>query len=897
MADVLLNIIGKIEDVKKDLAKVKTEMKKVGDRSKKANEQMQKQFKKSSKVVGDMRNMIIGMFGISVLGSKLIQGIKASMQVIRDFEKTFTNVLTLLDEADKKRFEGVLREGSLDLMSEYGLEIEDVNKALFDTISAGISAGEAIGFMDDASVLAIAGATSLSAAVKGTTAILNAYNLESSESEKIAAALFSAQKKGVTTVELLSEAIGRVAPIAAGADISYQELLATFATLTKRIGSTEETATALRSAIAALIKPSEQAKKKFAELGIETGVTAIQNNGLIRTLKNVVDATKDDADIITELIPNQRALLAILSLNEKSLSENDETLRLLNEDYGENSSIMNALAEQMDTIDFKTKALKGTWEKLVVTIGGGESIFTKLWKETLTNLTTGVEKATESINIFAEGTWANRIKLYLNMVLKNFKRLFFPIFKLIEKITGKEILTGFKIEVEEVKAIIPEITEVVEKEAGKESKIITKLTDEEIKARKKAAAIAKKAAIEKAKAIAKANEDLVGKIKELQIAITTDEIEQIEKRKQLEIDKINDSLASEENKTKAIKLIRKKYNEEIKTLMDAGYADAQAKEQEFQENIQQLKEKYGLVDLKKQHEDELAELEKHKDELFDTEEEYLAKVEELKNEYDDKEIETWYGKLGRINEIIEEWKEYVDDIVYAMSDLFQTQQNNDTLALEKEKDVQLARVKGNKDAEIKINEEFTAKKEAIEKKYAEKQQKIALIMAIINTALGISKAIAQGGILGIVTGILVAAAGALQIATIAGQKFAEGGYTGEGSGQRDETGQRQAGVVHEREFVMDKKTTSKYRPELDAMQSGTYERLPFDIDTWGKLQKKEQQFAFSHQVSLDDSKDLKEIRKLLEIQGSKKEIQRFEDSQFRYEISNGFEKRIKKHVS
>ncbi len=61
------------------------------------------------------------------------------------------------------------------------------------------------------------------------------------------------------------------------------------------------------------------------------------------------------------------------------------------------------------------------------------------------------------------------------------------------------------------------------------------------------------------------------------------------------------------------------------------------------------------------------------------------------------------------------------------------------------------------------------------KENAKAQKAIAIVQAIINTALGVTQAIAQGGVAGIVTGALVAATGAIQIATIASQNFALGG--------------------------------------------------------------------------------------------------------------------------
>jgi len=63
--------------------------------------------------------------------------------------------------------------------------------------------------------------------------------------------------------------------------------------------------------------------------------------------------------------------------------------------------------------------------------------------------------------------------------------------------------------------------------------------------------------------------------------------------------------------------------------------------------------------------------------------------------------------------------------------------------------------------------------------------------------------------------ILAAAMGAVQIGIISSQQFAKGGFTGDGTGQRDNTGHIPVGIVHDNEFVMDKEYTSKNRNELE----------------------------------------------------------------------------------
>lgn len=87
-------------------------------------------------------------------------------------------------------------------------------------------------------------------------------------------------------------------------------------------------------------------------------------------------------------------------------------------------------------------------------------------------------------------------------------------------------------------------------------------------------------------------------------------------------------------------------------------------------------------------------------------------------------------------------------------------------------------------------EDYCEKKKQLEKKAATEEYKLkqwewtsSILQATANVAEGVSKAIAQGGIAGIVTGALVAAAGAAQIAAITANKpkapaFAGGGVVG-----------------------------------------------------------------------------------------------------------------------
>lgn len=112
-----------------------------------------------------------------------------------------------------------------------------------------------------------------------------------------------------------------------------------------------------------------------------------------------------------------------------------------------------------------------------------------------------------------------------------------------------------------------------------------------------------------------------------------------------------------------------------------------------------------------------------------------------------------------------------------------------------------------REREIKLANEKIALADRIakeERKIRKREQAAALAESIINGALAITNVLATTPPpLSFVLAGIMAATTAVQTATIASQKFAKGGFTGSG-GQRDETGHKVAGVVHNDEWVAPK---------------------------------------------------------------------------------------------
>ncbi len=120
------------------------------------------------------------------------------------------------------------------------------------------------------------------------------------------------------------------------------------------------------------------------------------------------------------------------------------------------------------------------------------------------------------------------------------------------------------------------------------------------------------------------------------------------------------------------------------------------------------------------------------------------------------------------------------------------------------RDAVLAAIEQQRELEKVLAAEKIALNERIEKenrKLREREKRAAIASAIVNGALAITNIFATvpKADFGVSTFILAgisAATTAAQVALIASQKFAKGGFTGNGIGEADETGYKAAGIVH-----------------------------------------------------------------------------------------------------
>lgn len=267
-----------------------------------------------------LESQLAGAAKVSGVAFAALTGVVAlSVAKFAEFEKGFTNVVTLLDDGSfktKTLTQGIasLKKGVMDLSVTTGESFDKLNKGLFDLISAGIPADKAMSVLAAATDLAAAGATDTAVAVDGLTSSLNAYGLSADQAKNVSEKFFTAQKNGKTTVEQMAAGFGLVGPAAAGMGISLNELLGSVAAVTNSGLQTNAAYTGMKAALTNILKPTDDAAKEARRLGIEFNSTALKSQGLEKFLKSITGSAKYTDESISKLFGSSEAFNFVLAL-------------------------------------------------------------------------------------------------------------------------------------------------------------------------------------------------------------------------------------------------------------------------------------------------------------------------------------------------------------------------------------------------------------------------------------------------------------------------------------------------------------------------------------------------------------------------------------------------------
>ena len=201
-------------------------------------------------------------------------------------------------------------------------DILKMTKALYQTISAGVQAGNSIEFMGKAMKAATAGDADLKVVVDGLTNIMNGWGLSMTELDSVIDKVFYTIEKGKTNFTEIASNIGDIASNADTANVSLDDILSGIALLTKKGIETNRAVTYMNAALSGIIDPADQASEAADRLGIDFSAAALSTKGFVGILNEIKEKTGGSATAISSLFTSLEAQKGVSALiGGKSLIE------------------------------------------------------------------------------------------------------------------------------------------------------------------------------------------------------------------------------------------------------------------------------------------------------------------------------------------------------------------------------------------------------------------------------------------------------------------------------------------------------------------------------------------------------------------------------------------------
>ncbi len=250
-----------------------------------------------------------------------------------DFDTAFAEIATIIGQpADNLRD---FQDQILRYSETSSASLQEITNATYGAISAGVDYQNSLELIAAAEQLAIAGKADLGETTTALVSTLNAFGASADEAGAYADTFFTAVQLGQTTIPELASTIGRLAPVAAAAGLSFDEMAAAIATITAETGTgTAEAITGIRAAITALLKPTKEAQDVASELGIEFNAAALESKGFSGVLQEVAEATGGNTETIAKLFGSVEALAPVLALTGNAADKFGENLKAFETNAG-----------------------------------------------------------------------------------------------------------------------------------------------------------------------------------------------------------------------------------------------------------------------------------------------------------------------------------------------------------------------------------------------------------------------------------------------------------------------------------------------------------------------------------------------------------------------------------
>lgn len=290
------------------------------------------------------------------VATTLVVALGAAVKSAIDFERAMRNVNSIA-KLSEKEFQR-LSKRVLELAGETGQAPKTLAEGLYDIVSSGFDANDAIKVLAASAKAATAGLTDTRTAARAVAAALNAYHLSADDARKVSDILFQTVNKGVLTFEELAQNMGDLVPAAAPLGVTLEEVGAAIATITLQGVPAAEAATRVKNTMIQLASPSKALAALLRDAGYASGEAAVEAEGFVGVLRLLDQATQGSVTKTAALTPEIRALLGIVGLTGENIKTYNSNLEAMTEATDGAGATSAAFAEQAKSVAFQWQQAK-----------------------------------------------------------------------------------------------------------------------------------------------------------------------------------------------------------------------------------------------------------------------------------------------------------------------------------------------------------------------------------------------------------------------------------------------------------------------------------------------------------------------------------------------------------
>lgn len=313
--------------------------------------------------------MAVMAAGAAAAGAALIAATKAAVDYSTAFDSAFAKTETIMDENVMSA--EAMRDDVLELSKDAAMAATDVSEAVYQAISGSVATADAVGFVDKANRLAVAGFTDLSAATDILTTTLNAYQLSADKTTGISNVLIMTQNLGKTSVDELSKSMGKVISTGSAYNVNLQNIATGYVELTRGGIATAEATTYLSGMLNELGNSGSAVGKIIQdETGKSFGQLMSDGASLGDVLTILSDSVNGNAEAMMGLWSSQEAGKAANAIMVQGIEDFNSVCKQMNEELsGTTGTTESAYATMTSTAEFIDRRLKNSIANLGIAYG------------------------------------------------------------------------------------------------------------------------------------------------------------------------------------------------------------------------------------------------------------------------------------------------------------------------------------------------------------------------------------------------------------------------------------------------------------------------------------------------------------------------------------------------